>query len=296
MCKYARGCKLLAIINFSYSFSRSYCVKLDIFVLREHLSVSPKRTQSTGSPPLEDRCRGRGLPWRARHPRPGCSPVCLRASTVSWRCSSPRSPTPGRGICHSPPARWATGAVCRCRCWRSLRNPSPRSSLRTFSVAPQRHKCESIFSKTVQSLALPGFPTQTQILTETLFKSDQFHLTCETRNRPSFEINQPPRVLIMTVGPFKSWQPTAPRGRRQSRWCSAWKHLRPPPPAAPARLCAAAADLQEETGETLPASAHACLTHPHTWKAWRGDKNTSLKWLIFYEMQLRSGSKSHSRV
>lgn len=67
-------------------------------------------------------------------------------------------------------------------------------------------------SKTFQSSALPGFPTQTQILTETLFKSDQSHLTCETRNRPSFEINQPPRVLIMTVGPFKSCSPRRPEG------------------------------------------------------------------------------------
>lgn len=119
-------------------------------------------------PPLEDHSRGRGLPWKARHPRPGCSPVCLRASTVSWRWSSRRSPTPGRDICRSPPARWATGAVCRCRCCRSLRNPSPRSSLRRFCIAPHRHKCESKFSKSFRSSALPSFPTQPQILTETL--------------------------------------------------------------------------------------------------------------------------------
>lgn len=69
------------------------------------------------------------LPWKARHPRPGCSPVSRRVSTVSWRRSSRRSPTPDRDTCRSPPARWATGAAFRSRCSQGLRNPSLRSSL-----------------------------------------------------------------------------------------------------------------------------------------------------------------------
>lgn len=58
--------------------------------------------------------------------------------------------------------------------------------------------------------------------------------------------------------------------------------LRKKAPAAAISLgarCASlrlAADVQEEIGETLPASARS-VTHPHTWKSWRGDKNTSLK-------------------
>jgi len=82
------------------------------------------------------------LPWKARRPRRGCSPVSRRVSTVSGRCSSRRSPTPDRGTCRSSPARWATGAASRSRCSRSLRNPPLRSSplqrARNDPAAPAR--------------------------------------------------------------------------------------------------------------------------------------------------------------
>lgn len=233
----------------------------------EHLSERLKRTWSPVSSP------GRwGLPWKARHPRPGCSPVSLRASTVSWRWSFHHSPTPGRDICRSPPARWATGAICRCRCCPSLRNPGPRTSLRGFCVALHWHKSESKFSK----VGFIQFPRTDP--TETLLLRDRPDLTCETRNPSSFEINQPQKPSSLVLARLN---PAAYRtkGRRQSRWCSGRNNLLQLPLCARAVRIFAWQRLSSSKTPGKPCRLQAVsVTHPHTWKSRRGDKNTSLKW------------------
>lgn len=147
-------------------------------MLREHLSVSPKRTQSTGSPPLQT---GRPLSGAGGYleERGILVPV-----VVLFACVLPRYPEdalllvlPHQAgvfaavhLLDEPLAQFAVAAAGGASVIHVRAHLCAPSLLRHKDTSVSPYSGEKKKKKTFKVWALPAFPAQTQIVTETLFK------------------------------------------------------------------------------------------------------------------------------